>query len=139
MDTLSPKDRSERMARVRGQNTGPERAVRSVLFSMGYRYRLHGADLPGRPDIVLRSRRCAIFVHGCFWHRHACRNGRRLPKSRAAFWRAKLEGNAARDRRLRARLRRGGWRVLVLWECQLRDADKLAARLRAFLGPVQAE
>jgi DNA mismatch endonuclease (patch repair protein) len=139
MDTLSPKERSERMARVRGRNTDPERTVRSVLFSLGYRFRLHGADVPGRPDIVLRSRRCVILVHGCFWHRHACPNGRRMPKSRVAFWRAKLDGNAARDKRTRARLRRDGWRVLVVWECQLRDLDKLAARLRAFLDPAQAE
>ena len=127
------------MARVRGRNTGPERTVRSVLFSLGYRFRLHAVGLPGRPDIVLRSRRCVIFVHGCFWHRHFCRNGQRLPKSRVAFWRVKLEGNAARDKRTRAIFRREGWRVLVVWECQLRDVDKLAARLRAFLGPAQAE
>jgi DNA mismatch endonuclease (patch repair protein) len=139
MDTLSPKDRSERMARVRGRNTGPERTVRSVLFSLGYRFRLHGADLPGRPDIVLRSRRSVIFVHGCFWHRHGCPNGRRMPKSRVAFWRTKLDGNAARDKRTRARLRRDGWRVLVVWECQLRDVDELTARLRAFLDPAHAE
>lgn len=139
MDTLSPRDRSERMARVRGRNTGPERTVRSVLFSLGYRFRLHVAGLPGRPDIVLRSRRCVIFVHGCFWHRHACRNGHRMPKSRVAFWRAKLEGNAERDKRTRARLRRLGWRVLVVWECQLRDVDKLASRLSAFLDQAQTE
>lgn len=100
---------------------------------------MHDAGIPGRPDIVLRSRRAVIFVHGCFWHRHGCRNGRRLPKSRVAFWRAKLEDNAARDTRTRARLSRDGWRVLVVWECQLRDVDKLAARLRAFLDPVRAE
>lgn len=133
MDTLSPTERSERMARVRGQNTGPERTVRSVLFSMGYRFRLHDAWLPGRPDIVLRSRRSVIFVHGCFWHRHSCRNGRRLPKSRVGFWRAKLEGNAARDKETRARLRRIGWRVLVVWECQIRDEARLRVRLRKFL------
>jgi DNA mismatch endonuclease (patch repair protein) len=127
------------MARVRGRDTGPERTVRSVRFSLRYRFRLHGADLPGRPDIVLRSRRCVIFVHGCSWHRHECRNGRRMPKSRAAFWRAKLEGNAERDKRTRARLRRLGWRVPVVWERQLRDVDKLAARLRAFLDPAQAQ
>lgn len=127
------------MARARGRNTGPERTVRSVLFSLGYRFRLHGADLPGRPDIVLRSRRCVIFVHGCFWHRHACRNGRRLPKSRVTFRRVKLEGNAARDKRTRARLRREGWRALIVWECQLHDIPKLVARLRAYLDPPKVE
>jgi DNA mismatch endonuclease (patch repair protein) len=134
MDTLSPKERSERMARVRGRNTGPERTVRSVLFSLGYRFRLHAPDLPGRPDIVLSSRQSVIFVHGCFWHRHNCRNGRRLPKSRVAFWQAKLESNSERDRRNRDRLRRAGWRVLVVWECQLRDNARLIQRLNQFLN-----
>ncbi len=121
------------MSRVRGQNTVPERTVRSVLFSLGYRYRLHARDLPGHPDIVLRSRRAVIFVHGCFWHRHRCPNGQRTPKSRTDFWHAKLEGNAIRDKRTQWRLRREGWRVLVVWECQLGDRDKLAKKLHRFL------
>lgn len=125
---------SERMSLVRSRNTGPERAVRSLLHWLGYRFRLHGRTLPGSPDIVFARRKCVVFVHGCFWHRHACFNGRRVPKSRVAFWRAKLEGNAARDRRAGRRLRRDGWRVLVVWECPLRDARRLAARLRTFLA-----
>ena len=133
MDTLTPKQRSERMSRVRGRNTGPELVVRSVLHCLGYRFRLHGRDIPGSPDIVFRSRRSVILVHGCFWHRHACFNGRRLPKSRLSFWRPKLEGNKRRDAAIRSRLRRAGWRVLVVWECQTRDRSRLAERLATFL------
>jgi len=133
MDTLSAKQRSELMARVRGRDTRPERIVRSVLADLGYRFRLQPQDVFGRPDIVMRSRHVAIFVHGCFWHRHSCRNGNRTPKSRVAFWRKKLEGNAARDKRVVARLRRDGWRVLTVWECQLRNLQRLAKRLDRFL------
>lgn len=133
MDTLSPKERSERMARVRGHNTGPERTVRSLLHSLGYRFRLHARDIPGSPDIVFRSRRAVIFVHGCFWHRHGCFNGRRMPKSRLSFWSPKLEGNKRRDQRTRRRLRQEGWRVLVIWECQIANSDRLTKTLRRFL------
>lgn len=139
MDVLTPEQRAKCMAAIRGKDTGPEMIVRRLLTEMGYRYRLHGRALPGRPDLVFVSRRTVVFVHGCFWHRHACRHGRVIPRTRRAFWRAKLEGNAARDRRTRARLRREGWRVLVVWECQLRHVDKLAARLRTFLDPAKAE
>jgi DNA mismatch endonuclease (patch repair protein) len=121
------------MAAIRGKDTGPEMTVRRLLTAMGYRYRLHSRALPGRPDLVFSSRRAVVFVHGCFWHRHACLHGRVMPRTRRAFWRAKLEGNAVRDKRTRSQLRREGWRVLVVWECQLRDVDKLAAYLRAFL------
>ena len=121
------------MARVRGRDTGPERTVRSVLHKIGYRFRLHANDLPGHPDIVLRSRRCVIFVHGCFWHRHHCADGQRLPKTRVAYWRTKLELNAKRDRQNRRKLVAIRWRVLVVWECQLRDVTKLRKRLATFL------
>lgn len=133
MDTLTPEQRSERMARVRGKDTRPEMIVRRLLHGMGYRYRLHVRDLPGTPDIVFPSRGKIIFVHGCFWHRHRCKNGQRLPKSRRAFWRAKLEGNKARDARTRRKLRRLGWDVLVVWECQLKNIERLERRLRMFL------
>lgn len=126
------------MAAIRGKNTGPEMIVRRLLTTMGYRYRLHGRALPGRPDLVFSSRRAVVFVNGCYWHRHACPNGRVMPRTRRAFWREKLEGNAERDRRTRAELRRKGWRVLVVWECQLRDLDELASRLWAFLDPDDA-
>lgn len=134
MDTLTPLQRSERMSRVRAKDTRPERAVRSLLHHMGYRFRLHDRALPGAPDIVLRARASVILVHGCFWHRHSCFNGKRLPKSRVRFWRAKLEANKARDARTRAELRRLGWRVLVVWECEAADPDELAKKLRTFLG-----
>lgn len=133
MDTLTPQQRSERMSRVRAEDTRPERIVRRILSKMRHRYRLHRRDLPGRPDIVFASRRAVIFVHGCFWHRHACFNGRRLPKSRVVFWHDKLESNARRDARIRRRLRRLGWSVLVVWECQTKCEARLEQRLQRFL------
>lgn len=123
------------MAAVRGKNTKPEIAVRRVLSAMGYRYRLHPRDLPGNPDIVFVARRTVVFVHGCFWHRHACRFGRAMPATRVEFWRRKFEANVARDRRAKAKLKRLGWRVLVVWECQLKDCERVAERLRVSLGP----
>lgn len=133
MDTLTPAERSERMSRVRGRDTRPEMAVRKLLFSLGYRYRLHDKMLPGTPDIVLPSRRKIVFVHGCFWHRHANCALARLPKSRKAFWGAKLENNRLRDGRVKAALRRLGWSVATVWECQLGDMARLEKRLRRFL------
>lgn len=106
------------MAAVRGKNTLPEKAVRSALFAAGYRYRLHRRDLPGAPDIVLPAFRLAVFVHGCFWHGHRCKRGRR-PVSNVDFWNAKLEKNAARDLRNEAALRAADWYVIVVWECAL--------------------
>lgn len=137
VDVMTPEQRSRCMAAIRGKDTGPELAVRRVLTAMGYRYRLHGRALPGRPDLVFASRRAVVFVHGCFWHRHTCTNGRVVPRTRREFWRAKLEGNAARDRLNKAALRRSGWRVLVVWECQLIDLPNLTSRLTRFLGPVR--
>ncbi len=135
MDVLTPEQRSRCMAAIRGKDTGPEMTVRRILTAMGYRYRLHDRALPGRPDLVFVSRRAVVFVHGCFWHRHACRTGRATPRTRGAFWCAKFESNRQRDRRNVRALRRQGWRALVVWECQLRDADRLMARLRTFLDP----
>ena len=117
MDTLAPKERSERMSRVRGKDTKPELIVRRLLHGLGYRYRLHARDLPGKPDIVFRGRRKAIYVHGCFWHRHpdpACKLAR-LPKTRQDFWVPKLEGNRQRDIENQRRLTEMGWEVLVVW------------------------
>jgi DNA mismatch endonuclease (patch repair protein) len=134
-DTLSPAERSARMARIAGRDTKPEMVVRRVLHAMGYRYRLHAKDLPGKPDIVFRSRRKAILVHGCFWHRHpdpTCRLAR-LPKSRLDFWLPKLDANRERDIATVARLEAMGWKVLLVWECQLRDRDHLSNMLRAFV------
>ena len=136
MDTLSPKERSKRMGLVRSKGTGPELRVRRLVHSMGYRYRLHAPELPGRPDLVFRSRRKAIFVHGCFWHRHRGCARTRLPKSpdRLPFWRDKFAENVARDRRNQRALRRAGWDVLVLWECETENVELLSACLASFLG-----
>lgn len=133
MDNVSPRRRSEIMARVRAKDTGPEMLVRRLVYSMGYRYRLHDRSLPGTPDIVLRRARKVIFVHGCFWHRHARCALARLPKSRVKFWRPKLDSNRVRDRRNVARLRRAGWRVMVVWECELAKLASLTRRLGRFL------
>lgn len=117
------------MSRIRSKDTKPEMVVRRLLHAMGVRYRLHRADLPGKPDIVLGPRRLVIFVHGCFWHRHGgCREAT-MPSANRDFWQAKLEGNASRDLRHRAELCRLGWRVAVVWECQTRQPLKLARRL----------
>lgn len=121
------------MARIRSHNTAPERIVRSLVHGMGYRYRLHVATLPGRPDLVFASRRKVIFVHGCFWHRHTCKRGA-LPSSNVDFWEHKLEGNRARDRRSARALRQAGWQVLVIWQCQTRDTVRLTGRLERFLS-----
>ena len=131
-DTLSTAERSERMSRVRSKDTRPELFVRRLLFSTGYRYRLHLRSVPGTPDIVFPSRKKAIFVHGCFWHRHwECRNTR-LPKSKLEFWKPKLEGNKARDTQKQRELLKAGWQFLIIWECEIRD-DALRNRLRSFL------
>lgn len=122
------------MRAVRSRDTAPEMQVRRMLHAMGYRYRLHSADLPGKPDIVFATRRRAIFVHGCFWHGHDCRRGARMPATNAAYWRAKIARNVARDRETLARLAALGWAALVVWECDLRERDALTARLRGFLG-----
>ncbi|WP_343613251.1 DNA mismatch endonuclease Vsr [Novosphingobium sp.] len=134
-DTLSTNARSERMARIRGRDTKPEMLVRRMLHAMGYRYRLQAKDLPGRPDIVMRKRRKAIFVHGCFWHRHPdpeCRLAR-LPKSRLDFWLPKLDGNRARDLANVEKLKTMGWRVLIVWECELGRREQLSNTLRRFI------
>lgn len=136
MDTLTPKERSARMARVRNRDTKPEMVVRRLLHRLGYRYRVHRADLPGNPDIVFGQRRRVIFIHGCFWHRHpdpACRLAR-LPKSRLDFWEPKLSANAMRDALNQDLLRKLGWEVLVVWECELRHSEQLENKLRQFLG-----
>lgn len=135
MDTVSAEVRSRIMASIRGRDTTPELVVRSTLHRLGFRFRIHTRTLPGSPDVVLAKHRAVIFVHGCFWHAHRCRAGRKAPKTNAAFWQAKRDGNRARDRRVVRALRRAGWRVLVLWECQLRDAARLERALRGFLGP----
>jgi DNA mismatch endonuclease (patch repair protein) len=135
-DTLTPAERSERMGRVRGKDTKPEMVVRRLVHGMGYRYRLHRRDLPGRPDLVFPRFRKVIFVHGCFWHRHPdpeCKLAR-LPKSRLDFWLPKLEGNRRRDEANQAALLALGWHFLVIWECEIKDAQHLVVKIKNFLG-----
>ncbi|WP_434128330.1 very short patch repair endonuclease [Novosphingobium fluoreni] len=123
------------MSRIKSRDTKPEMVVRRVLHAAGFRYRLHSRDLPGKPDVVFRKRRKAIFVHGCFWHQHeleTCLDGRR-PKSNTDYWNEKLNRNVERDRRNVELLQAGGWDVLVVWECDIKNAEKLDARLRSFL------
>lgn len=133
MDTLTPVERSARMALVRGKDTKPEMVVRRLVHGLGYRYRLHRRDLPGTPDLVFPARRKVILVHGCFWHRHARCALARLPKSRVEFWLPKLTANAERDARNERALRRLGWGVMKIWECQLGDTARLASRIGRFL------
>ena len=119
VDVLTPDQRSFNMSRIKGRDTKPELRCGRGLHARGFRFRLHRRDLPGRPDLVFPSRRAAIFVHGCFWHGHDCPMFR-LPATRPAFWRTKIDGNRARDRKAVAALAASGWRALIVWECALR-------------------
>jgi DNA mismatch endonuclease (patch repair protein) len=132
-DPLSPAERSERMSRVRSKGTKPEGVVRRLATTLGYRYRLHNRKLPGSPDLVFPGRKKVIFVHGCFWHQHKRCRQYQMPRSRLSFWLPKLEGNRLRDRANKARLRRQGWGVLVIWECQLKKPNRVSDRIVAFL------
>ena len=120
------------MSRVRAANTRPEIAVRRLFHRLGYRFRLHRRDLPGTPDLVLPKYRAVVFVHGCFWHQHDCRRGRRQPASNRAYWEPKLARNVERDESAKSALRRMGWRVLTIWECQI-DEPGLTGRIERFL------
>lgn len=134
-DTLTREERSERMALIRGKNTGPEMTVRKLVHGLGYRYRLHGPSIPGKPDLVFAGRRKVIFVHGCFWHRHpdsTCKLAR-MPKSRLEFWAPKLEKNRLRDERVSKELAEQGWQALTIWECQLVDIHAVSEQVRSFL------
>jgi len=128
MDNLTPDDRRRTMASVRATDTSPELTVRRIVHGLGFRFRLHQAGLPGKPDLVFASRRKIIFVHGCFWHRHSCDGGRSMPTSNRKYWMTKLERNRLRDRKVRSELRRAGWSVLTIWECQTRPARRHASR-----------
>jgi DNA mismatch endonuclease, patch repair protein len=133
-DRISKEHRSWNMGRIRGKDTEPEIRVRSLLHRLGYRFRLHDRNLPGRPDIVLRRYRTVIFVHGCFWHRHTGCRYAYSPKSRAAFWEEKFARNVVRDQDAEAALAGAGWRVATVWECETRDLLALADRLKELLG-----
>ena len=139
VDNLSPDDRAWCMSQIRSQGMKPERAVRSMVHRMGYRFRLHRRDLPGRPDLVLARHRAVIFVNGCFWHWHpdpACPIAG-LPKSNLDYWRPKLTRTRERDREHTASLTADGWRVLTVWECSLREPERAANAIAAFLRPAQ--
>lgn len=134
MDPLNKQRRSNNMAKIRDRDTKPEIAVRRIVTRLGYRYRLHVASLPGKPDLVFRKKKSVVFVHGCFWHQHSrCREGR-IPGSRQHYWLPKLMRNVERDSLHRRELNRLGWRVLVIWECDLKTPDRVEKRLARFLG-----
>ena len=122
------------MSRIKGRDTGPEKRVRSLLHRLGYRFSLRRKDLPGSPDIVLPGRNVALFVHGCFWHRHEGCSNSTLPRTRAEFWLDKLNGNVERDMRNEAALKELGWRVLTIWECEVENETQLSRRLLRSIG-----
>lgn len=132
-DVFTPEQRSAVMRRVKGRDTGPELTARRILHAAGVGYRLGGGGLPGRPDLVMKGRRTAVFVHGCFWHGHDCPRGGRKPKANAAYWIAKIERNRTRDAATRSALQAAGWRVVTVWECGMKGpdfADRLVAAVR---------
>ncbi|NQU38916.1 MAG: DNA mismatch endonuclease Vsr [Lentisphaerae bacterium] len=133
MDSLSKERRSWNMSRIHGENTKPEILVRSLLHRMGYRFRLHRRDLPGKPDIVLPRYKAVVFVHGCFWHRHKGCKYAYMPKSRVNFWQKKFDENVERDARVKRELRKLGWRTITVWECQIRNDVVLMNRIRRAL------
>ena len=122
------------MQAVKSENTEPELAVRRLAHGMGYRFRLHRKDLPGKPDLVFPSRRKVIFVHGCFWHGHDCARGARVPVQNMAYWTKKIAGNKVRDKDVQAALTAAGWEVVVLWGCETRDQARMSRQIRKFLG-----
>lgn len=132
-DRISEAHRSWNMSRIKGHDTQPEIAVRSMLHQMGYRFRLHRDDLPGTPDIVLPKYDAVILVHGCFWHRHEGCQFAYMPKSRVGFWENKFQKNVERDSRQRSELEESGWRVRIVWECEIKHPEDLADNLRSFL------
>ena len=133
MDVFSKQKRSWIMSRVRGKDTSPEIFVRSLIHRLGYRFRLHSKDLPGKPDIVFPSRKKVIFVHGCFWHGHDCPRGSRIPKSNQEYWKFKIKKNIARDRQNSVDLKTMGWKSSVFWECELKNEVTLQSQIIDFL------
>lgn len=135
VDSLTPEQRSERMSRIRASDTAPEMLVRRHLHALGFRYRLHARDLPGKPDLVLPKHGVVVFVHGCFWHAHSCQKGR-IPATRREFWREKFAYNKARDARNVRALRRLGWRVATVWECSLSKGSTRQAALETLVRKI---
>jgi DNA mismatch endonuclease (patch repair protein) len=135
MDTLSKTRRSWNMSRIHGRDTVPERAVRSLLHKMGFRFRLKSRSLPGKPDVVLSRHRTVVFVHGCFWHRHRGCKLAYMPKSRVQFWERKFAANVRRDRAVARLLRDLGWNMVTVWECELSDLPRVTRRLARAISP----
>ena len=133
VDVLTKEQRSFNMSRIRDKNTRPEMIVRSIIHQMGFRYRLHQKDLPGKPDIVLTRHHKIIEVYGCFWHMHKCAYGKVKPKTNIKFWQTKRSATVERNKRNLRKLRKAGWKVLVIWECQTRNIEKLIGKLEKFL------
>ena len=138
-DILTKEKRSWNMSRIKGKDTKPELTLRSLLHKSGLRFRLHEKKLPGRPDIVLPRYKTAIFVNGCFWHRHDCKRGRSVPKTRTDFWVAKIDKNVERDQRVYSNLKNLGWKVLIIWECQIREGKALEGMLNRHFGSDRAD
>ncbi|MFW9996441.1 MAG: very short patch repair endonuclease [Candidatus Odinarchaeota archaeon] len=132
-DIYSKVKRSEVMSKITSKNTKPEKFVRSLLHRLGFRFRIHSSNLPGKPDIVLKKYNTIIFVHGCFWHGHSCTKGNTRPKSNKTFWNKKIEDNMERDKRKKAELIKLGWNVVEVWECEIKEKEKLALRLLKIL------
>ena len=139
MDVHTKTQRSYNMSQIRSVDTKPEIQIRRLCHQLGYRFRLHRKDLPGKPDLVFPKYKTVIFVNGCFWHRHSCKNGSRLPKSNADFWRDKLNGNKKRDHKNWRKLRRDGWKVGVVWECQTKQRTRVYTRINSILANVDKD
>lgn len=135
LDVLTKQQRKRCMSAIRNKDTRPEMVVRRLVHSLGYRYRLHGSGLPGKPDLIFPSRWKVIFVHGCFWHRHSCQKGKSIPSTREKFWREKLESNKIRDKGNRRKLRKVGWQALIVWECETKPSrmEHLQRKIVAYL------
>ncbi|MEN8136207.1 MAG: very short patch repair endonuclease [Thermodesulfobacteriota bacterium] len=125
--------RSKIMRAVKSKDTSPEMIVRKLIFSLGYRYRLHYKNLPGKPDIVFPTRKKVVFVHGCFWHSHTCKRGDRIPKVNRDYWIRKIQSNAIRDKKNVKSLEENGWKVMVIWECEIKEIENIKNKLITFL------
>lgn len=133
-DRISKKERSDLMAKVRSKDTEPEMIVRKIVHEHGFRYRLHRKDLPGKPDLVFSGKKKVIFVHGCFWHGHTCPSGANQPRSNIEYWTEKLDRNKNRDRENTRALKKMGWDVLVIWECEVKNTTLLSKTIMSFLN-----
>jgi DNA mismatch endonuclease, patch repair protein len=134
VDVLTKSQRSFNMSQIRDKNTKPEIKIRSIVHRMGFRYSLHKNNLPGKPDIVLSRLKKIIFVHGCFWHMHKCKYGKVKPATNVNFWQVKRQGNVTRDKRNLKELKKLGWKVLIIWECQTKKAEKIVKKIKHFLA-----